>query len=54
MAHVNVTPEVVLSKILNEVCDEGNDGIEEIASLAFDKENMSQHRRLLILMILTM
>ena len=35
MAHVNVRPEEVLSKILNKVSDEENDDIEDIASLAF-------------------
>ena len=34
MAHANVTPEEVLRKILNEVSDEENDDIEDIASLA--------------------
>ena len=32
MAHVNVTPEVVLRKILNEVSDAENDDIEDIFS----------------------
>ena len=32
MAHANVTPEEVLRKILNEVSDEENDDIEDIAS----------------------
>ena len=35
MAHANATPEEVLRKILNEVSDEENDDIEDIASLAF-------------------
>ena len=34
MAHANVTPEEVLRKTLNEVSDEENDDIEDIASLA--------------------
>ena len=34
MAHANVTHEEVLRKILNEVSDEENDDIEDIASLA--------------------
>ena len=38
MAHANVTPEEVLSKILNEVSDEENDDIEDIASLASGDE----------------
>ena len=38
MAHTNVTPEEVLRKILNEVSDEENDDIEDIASLAFGDE----------------
>ena len=38
MVHVNVTPEEVLRKILNEVSDEENNGIEDIASLASDDE----------------
>ena len=33
MAHVNVTPEEVLGKILNEVSDDKNDDSEDIASL---------------------
>ena len=37
-AHANVTPEEVLRKILIEVSDEENDGIEDIASLASDDE----------------
>ena len=36
MAHVNVMPGEVLSKILNKVPDDENDGIEDIASLASD------------------
>ena len=35
-ARVNVTPEEVLSKILNKVSDEENDDIEGIASLSSD------------------
>ena len=38
MAHANVTPEEVLCKILNEVCDEKKDDIEDIASSASDEE----------------
>ena len=38
MAHVNVTFEEVLRKILNKVSDEENSGIEDIASLASDDE----------------
>ena len=38
MAHVNVTPEEVLSKILNQLPDDENDEIEDIASLASDDE----------------
>ena len=34
MAHVNVTPGEVLSKILNKVSDEGNNDIKDIALLA--------------------
>ena len=34
MAYVNVTPEEGLRKLLNEVSDEENNGIEDIASLA--------------------
>ena len=34
MTHVNVTPEEVLSKILNKVSDEENDDVEDIVSLA--------------------
>ena len=33
MAYVNVTPEEVLSKILNKASDEENDVIEDIACL---------------------
>ena len=38
MAHAIVTPEEVLRKILNEVSNEENDDIEDIASLASDDE----------------
>ena len=38
MAHADVTPEEVLRKILNEVSDEENDDIEDIASLASGDE----------------
>ena len=38
MAHANVTPEEVLRKILNEVSDEENDDIEDIASLVSGDE----------------
>ena len=38
MAHANITPEEVLRKILNKVCDEENDNIEDIASLASGDE----------------
>ena len=38
MAHANVTPEEVLRKILNEVSNEENDNIEDIASLASGDE----------------
>ena len=38
MAHVNVTPEEVLHKILNEPSDEENDDIEDIVSLASGEE----------------
>ena len=34
MAHFNVRPEEVLSKILNEVFDEENDDIEDMVSLS--------------------
>ena len=36
MAHVNITSEEVLSKVLNEVSDEENDHIEDTASSASD------------------
>ena len=36
MAHVNVTPEEVSSKILNKVSDEENDDIEDIGSFSSD------------------
>ena len=38
MAHANVTPEEVFRKILNQVSDEENDGVEDVASLASDDE----------------
>ena len=38
MAHANVTPVEVLRQILNEVSDEENDDIEDIASLASGDE----------------
>ena len=38
MVHVNLTPEEVLNKIINEVSDQENDDIEVIASLASDDE----------------
>ena len=36
MAHVKVTPEKGLSKVLNEVFDEENHDIEDIAPLSSD------------------
>ena len=38
MVYANVTPEEVLRKILNEVSDEENDDIKDIASLASGDE----------------
>ena len=38
MAHANVTPEEVLRKVLNEVSDEENDDIEDIAFIASGDE----------------
>ena len=38
MAHVNVTPEEVIRKILNGVSDEENDDTKDIASLASGDE----------------
>ena len=42
MAHINVTPEEVLSKVLNEVSDEENDNIEDITFLASEDYKISK------------
>ena len=38
MVHTNITPKEMLRKILNEVSDQENDDIEDIASFASDDE----------------
>ena len=38
MVHTNITPKEMLRKILNEMSDQENDDIEDIASFASDDE----------------